>query len=305
MDLPLSPHLTLLLVQLTIVPIGAQIQAPGCLPAVMGTWNWTINSLNQTPCDVAAYLAAECNNSQFTIPPLDQGAHYTGPSASDPARACECNSVFYSMISACTGCQKRVWIPYDQWLANCSTVAQVQTFPQQITGSTLVPAWAFLNVSYSQPWDNVTACDFGRNPESNGTFRPSFAPQFKTGNAIAVGVIVGAVTSSTILVVGIVGAGGWYIWRRYPSRRYLPRRWQRAKSNSKSLTRPLNPDSGEYHSSSWTPDTDRRFYDPSDPRTYPDSKTMNIAATVTQGLTPTTPEFSQQRSAEYSGLPEP
>lgn len=43
-----SLHLTLLLVQLTVVPIGAQIQAPSCLPAVMGTWNWVCGSFSVT-----------------------------------------------------------------------------------------------------------------------------------------------------------------------------------------------------------------------------------------------------------------
>jgi hypothetical protein len=32
--------LVLLLMQLPIIPVGAQVQAPACLPAAMGVWNW-------------------------------------------------------------------------------------------------------------------------------------------------------------------------------------------------------------------------------------------------------------------------
>jgi hypothetical protein len=142
--------LTLLLIQLAIIPVEAQqVQAPECWPATMGIWNWvrlsssvqnnpdnliirwqTYNSLNQSPCQTAAYLAAQCNNErtsvlpsvprgnladtspEFTIPQLAQGNHYTGPSGSDAGDICRCNSVYYSLISACIGCQKGIWISY-------------------------------------------------------------------------------------------------------------------------------------------------------------------------------------------------
>ena len=90
----------------------------------------TYNSLNQSPCQTAAYLAAQCNNGrtfiliyvarenlidtspEYTIQQIPQGSHYTGPSGSDDGDICRCNSVYYSLISACVGCQKGVWIPY-------------------------------------------------------------------------------------------------------------------------------------------------------------------------------------------------
>ena len=82
--------LTLLLAQLGVIPVGAQVQAPSCLPAAMVNWNWvrgpssvhkvtpsdliipwqTYNSLNQSPCQTAAYLGAECNNGRAFRPIL-------------------------------------------------------------------------------------------------------------------------------------------------------------------------------------------------------------------------------------------
>ena len=32
--------LMLLLMQLAAIPVGAQVQAPACLPAALGVWNW-------------------------------------------------------------------------------------------------------------------------------------------------------------------------------------------------------------------------------------------------------------------------
>ncbi|KAI0293058.1 hypothetical protein BC826DRAFT_397276 [Russula brevipes] len=255
----------------------------------------------------AAYLAAECNNEQFTIPRLDPGNRYTGPSESD---MCRCNSVFYSLISACAGCQKSPWIPYNEWYANCTSVAPVSTFPRTITNDTLVPAWAFLSVANSQRWDNVTSCDFGGNPESNGNARPSFAPQFSVRDAVHVGLAVGLAIGITILIVGIVGAGAWYLLRRYRRRRLLGTHHR--SSSAEHLT--AEQEHGTYEAVPLTPESDMRLYDPSDPSTYPDPKVLPPGAmnpssssenltTVALGLA--SPQWPKQYPTDYSGLPEP
>jgi hypothetical protein len=70
--------------QFIIIPVAAQVFAPECLPGVMSAWNWvrilssvrkttinvliarrqTYNSLKQSPCLVAAFLAAQCNHGR-------------------------------------------------------------------------------------------------------------------------------------------------------------------------------------------------------------------------------------------------
>jgi len=265
---PLSVlRLAPLLLPLIIVPSRAQIQAPDCLPAAFKVWNWTYNSLNQTPCSTAAYLAAECTNGRFTIPRLAQGNSYMGP-VGNSADICKCNSVYYSVISACAGCQKCTWIPYDQWYANCTKVAPVSTFPQTITNDTLVPAWAFVNVSNTKPWDNVSACAFGGIPESKGNSRPPFAPQFdaSTTKAVDIGLIVGVTLGSTILFLTIVGAGGWYLLRRR-------RRRRSSRANPRSSAQPLTAEQ-ELSPVPWTPESDMKLYDPSDPSTYPNTSVL-------------------------------
>ncbi|KAI0249314.1 hypothetical protein BJV78DRAFT_1228690 [Lactifluus subvellereus] len=69
----------------------AQINVPGVICSQ--TWQWTSNSFGQNPCIVAAYLMATCNGG------------YDGD-------LCKCNTVVYSLLSACDACQQKPWIMY-------------------------------------------------------------------------------------------------------------------------------------------------------------------------------------------------
>jgi len=93
------------------------------------------NSLGQNACTVAAYLMSTCNGgcefsssllcpcisepcclvslSAFTIKELAPGYHYTGPSGYDDSDMCKCNTVTYSLLSACVACQGEEWITYE------------------------------------------------------------------------------------------------------------------------------------------------------------------------------------------------
>jgi hypothetical protein len=52
--------------------------------------------------------------SAYTLGPLPQGYHYAGPRKGfDDRNLCECSTVGYSLISACGGCQGRIWETYD------------------------------------------------------------------------------------------------------------------------------------------------------------------------------------------------
>jgi hypothetical protein len=48
----------------------------------------------------------------FTINSLLPGYSYTGPSGVDDSNLCKCNTVAYSLISACDACQSSTWITY-------------------------------------------------------------------------------------------------------------------------------------------------------------------------------------------------
>ena len=49
----------------------------------------------------------------FTINALRPGYSYTGPSGVDNSNLCKCNTVTYSLISACDACQGEAWTTYD------------------------------------------------------------------------------------------------------------------------------------------------------------------------------------------------
>jgi len=257
----------LLLLSLAFVLVKAQIQVPDCLPEAIATWNWTYNSLKQSPCSTPGYLSSECSNGEFTIPQLAQGNNYPGPSGGVSEDICQCNTVLYSVISACAGCQMGIWLSWDDWSANCSSSAPMATFPQSITSSTRVPAWAFLNVTATAPWDNITSCSFsssGGFPESVGTFRPSFAPQYSAGAHMRAGVIAGVVVGATVAGLLAIAAGVWYLVRR--RRQRTPISNKRPPPNG-GTERDVT--GSGYESVPWTPQSDK-FYDPSDPSTYPD-----------------------------------
>src|SRR5579863_938222 len=117
------------------------------------------------------------------------------------------------------------------------------------------PGLAFFSTStlapqITEPWNNVTACATGRDPESTGTFRPPFAPKFDDESAVRVGVIVGVVTGCTVLAFVLLSAGIWH----YMSRRRQQRQPSGPKRRSPSAQFLAEQGKGQYSSAAWTPD---------------------------------------------------
>jgi len=140
----------------------ARIYAPDC-----GTsWGWTFNSLGQNPCTVAAYLMSTCNGGSFTIKSLAPGHHYTGPSDYDDADSCMCNTVTYSLLSACAACQGEEWIWWPKYTYNCTNVLPASSFPNPVPDGTHVPYWALIDVTVKDTWDALNAYTIGVTPEA-------------------------------------------------------------------------------------------------------------------------------------------
>ncbi|SRR6266851_8006859 len=53
------------------------------------------------------------SRAAFTLATLQPGWVYYGPSGIDDADLCKCNTVLYSLLSACGGCQGDSWMTYD------------------------------------------------------------------------------------------------------------------------------------------------------------------------------------------------
>ncbi|PBK96957.1 hypothetical protein ARMGADRAFT_721270 [Armillaria gallica] len=109
---------------------------------------WSFNSLNQSPCTVAAYLGGVCNSGNFTVTPLSNGELYSGPTL-EQANVCRCSSVFYSLVSACASCQGNIYERWSLFNRNCTDGQNVPVgeFNEDIPEQTAVPHWAYQNVS--------------------------------------------------------------------------------------------------------------------------------------------------------------
>ncbi|KAH9970055.1 hypothetical protein BJV74DRAFT_263903 [Russula compacta] len=130
--------------------VVAQISAPACLNGSLASWAWTFNSLDQNACTVAAYLMSTCNGGSFTINPLQPGHAYTGPTGAtgiNDSNMCKCNTVMYSLLSACDACEGVYWFGWDYFLTNCTQTLPPSTFPLPVPAGTRVPKWALLDIT--------------------------------------------------------------------------------------------------------------------------------------------------------------
>ncbi|KAI9462907.1 hypothetical protein BJY52DRAFT_1255950 [Lactarius psammicola] len=265
--------------------------------------------LNDTPFWVLSLIDPHIY-TVFAIAPLPQGSLYRGPDAGR-GNLCVCNTVVYSLVSACGACQgSSQWIQWSQWILNCTTVSTAGTYPNSIPAGTRVPRWAYLDVSTADSWDATAAQSAGDSPEGTQTVSSTSstsAPSSSTSpssssnkNSSSTGAIAGGVVGGVVAATLLVGLIVWYTRRR---------RWRAVARPSPFMTDAPHmaeafglPDPG---TSAAIP----KYYDPSDPSTFPPSL-MSPSATVIQ-TTPgseqadgtATPPLSVNDRGRYNGLP--
>ncbi|KAA1469436.1 hypothetical protein DENSPDRAFT_878916 [Dentipellis sp. KUC8613] len=276
--------------------VVAQVSAPQCSAG----WDWMYNSLHQSPCVVGAYIASVCNNGLFSVVPLPSGQHYVGPEAglSSP---CLCNTVSYSLFSACDLCQGGFPTTWSDWHLNCTAVSPDGVLEVDIPNSTKVPQWAFQNVTATNMWSNATAFSVGDGVES-----PAPSAINSSHGKSNVGPIVGGVVGGIGGAILLAGAIGFFIIRQ--RRRRLSHTAPSALYAQESLNN-LNPNKAVYPVAG--PEVPRRYYDPSDPATYPpmsqipSSPPMHAQADeVPQEPMYGENGFIMQPNRVYTGLPE-
>ncbi|KAF8503279.1 hypothetical protein F5888DRAFT_970217 [Russula emetica] len=217
----LFPALALLIID----SAHAQVSAPSCSNS-----SYSYNSLGQGPCLIVAYLAAVCNNGTFSISPLLPQHSYLGPNGPDNGDTCKCNTVAYSLISACDACQGGQWTSYSSWSYNCTSVATPGTFPDSIPAVTRVPYWAYLNPTGSGYWNESLAQIVGDSPEVTGsasnvpsstrgqsTIAPGTSSRASSSSSKSnsnTGAIAGGVVGGVVGVALIAGLVAWFTIRR-------------------------------------------------------------------------------------------
>ncbi|KZV73404.1 hypothetical protein PENSPDRAFT_682885 [Peniophora sp. CONT] len=254
------------LISVLIAPALAQVNAVACS---VDAYDWAKNSLGQDACLQAAYVVAACNNGVANITALidpEGGSVYTGPSGIDNGDICKCNTVGYSIISACAGCQGGSWLPYSAFVQNCTATSPLTEWPTtvDIPADTAFPDWAFQNLT-AGTWSNATASAYRQkdsNEQTSSTYPPK-STSSKSGGGSNAGAIAGGVVGGVVGVALLAGLAYW-LWRR--------RRATQAKNLAPSavyLASTPGPQETSFRSS--VPITQRKLYDPSDPSTFPDA----------------------------------
>ncbi|EIM90318.1 uncharacterized protein STEHIDRAFT_119338 [Stereum hirsutum FP-91666 SS1] len=330
---------------LRVIPTAvAQLSAPNCTDA---SYEWTFNSLNQGPCTMAVYLEAVCSSGSFSLPPLTPGSFYTGPSQAQAGDICMCNSVVYSLISACDACQGAVWLSYSEYNHNCTAIASEGTLPSGLTipSGTRVPHWAYLNVSGLDSWDNTSAfAAIGGaessatggattiNPSTTGqsTFPASLTDASSTstgsgspantgsssssGSSSHAGAIAGGVVGGVVGVAAIAGLIAFFLIRRRNSRVPPSAMYTGAGNGSgggggggfgiDSTASPgFGSAAGQWDQSlPGMSETPRKYYNPSDPSTFP--TTPSPSSPTIHTTTNTYNKDLQPNRSQYAGLPE-
>ncbi|KAI6005670.1 hypothetical protein EDD15DRAFT_661020 [Pisolithus albus] len=301
---------------------AAQQTTASCL----SQFSWMDNSKNQNPCLIAAYVQGACSGGQFTVDPLAVNTHYVGPYV-DEANACECNTVTYSLVSACAICQNRTYIAWSSWATNCSTV--YTGYPENVPSGTAIPQWAYQDVSSTDDFNATLAELTGDSPESTAAVSQSTATSLPTSttstSAIAsvtpapslsttpspqsaskssnTGAIVGGAVGGVVGLAAIVGLATWLFLRH--------RRKASAPDAMDGGVPPPGTGSMYMASSSFTtPLTQPKLYDPSDPSTFPTSPpSPTIHTTPSNGYQNASIHsnlYAPQggRPGGYSGVPE-
>jgi len=291
------------LLSILIGSVFAQINYPNCTAGL----TWLDNSLNQNPCQVAAYLEASCNGGQFSIPPLGPTNQYAGPHAGQ-GNTCQCNTVVYSLVSACAACQGEPWVSWSSWSFNCSVVAAASTYPNPIPGGTRLPHWAYIDVVTGNTWTVAAAQSAGDSPETtptqHSTLQPastaSTAPQGTSGTSSKSSSNAGQIAGG--VVGGIVGAAllaALAFW-------YLRRQRRRAEAQPSPYRDKPEEAYGLPDTTSGTTMSIGRFYDPSDPSTYPKpvaSPTITAIQTTASTEHGHSTESRPYDRSRYPGLP--
>ncbi|KAF9454635.1 hypothetical protein P691DRAFT_806804 [Macrolepiota fuliginosa MF-IS2] len=190
-----------------------------CIP----DYQWSINSRGQTPCLVGAFLESACGAST-SVDQVPPGNHYIGPDLTR-ATPCLCNSVTYSLISACGGCQNRTFIDYATWIQNCVNVVKTTQYPDTIPNVTEVPSWAFLNISLTGNTFDPTAAEqeaeraaaspssttsttdaFPQStpPSSSTPAAPSSSPSTADSGGLSSGAIAGITIGILVFVITVL-----------------------------------------------------------------------------------------------------
>ncbi|KAL5534813.1 hypothetical protein ACEPAG_1277 [Sanghuangporus baumii] len=143
--------------------LGLQHLSPRAVQSTatcLSQFDWMDNSLEQSPCIVAAYLLAQCAGGNWDIDPIQNASvHYTPPTAGN-ANGCRCSWAVYNTLQACAFCQGEnfdsAMLGWSGYSTNCtgSLLSNDTYYPTDtpIPDETAIPFWATTDPS---TWHNA------------------------------------------------------------------------------------------------------------------------------------------------------
>ncbi|KIP11633.1 hypothetical protein PHLGIDRAFT_33323 [Phlebiopsis gigantea 11061_1 CR5-6] len=305
--------------------VASQITSANCLAG----FDWTFNGRSQSPCLLAAYLDGAClsDPSQAFVDALAPDHHYTLPTSA--ADDCYCNTVFYSVMAACSACQDDEFLPYTTWTTNCTNTF-LQTFPESVPVGTAIPAWAFLPI---EPTDNLwnltvakayaaentteitapSASASGSSPSASSPATSASVGSSASGTPTAVAAASSKKSNTGAIVGGVVGGVGgalllaaalllWFRHRR--AQRRPPSAQFRQPSPPPLVATPYSPESEKPLfspvSAAFSAGAPAKLYNPDDPSTFPDAQ-RNVDSVYSQGNRGSA-VFSAQNGYQPAGI---
>ncbi|OCH92213.1 hypothetical protein OBBRIDRAFT_791448 [Obba rivulosa] len=195
----------------TLVLIRLVACQPSTNATCMSEFSWLDNSLGQSSCLVAAYAMGACGSGDtWNVPALNQiEGRYTGPTGSQ-ANACTCNSVSYSLMSACNFCQNFQTLVWMTWTKNCSASdAANGAYPHAIPSGVAFPAWAYPTIITEWDYMQVELIASEKEPDSTAGGPTSSASISSTGSSTPTGGSSTPTGGSSVLAGGSsTSAGG-------------------------------------------------------------------------------------------------
>ncbi|KAJ3794982.1 hypothetical protein GGU11DRAFT_758701 [Lentinula aff. detonsa] len=259
------------LFSLLVLGVDGQIVAPSCNASL--DFQWSFNTLDQSPCVVASYLGQACD-AQYSIPSLNSSEPYSGPSLGAQANA-------YGPL---------IYRTAARFTLRCEiTLAKISIggpFPENIPSGTKVPRWAYQNVTAEDDFNPTEAQAVGDAPESTGTAPPTGSTSVSTPTVTSSALNQGKKTNAGAIAGGVVG-GVVVLLLAVAALLYLRRRQRHRKKRAaaanviddKPRPYPVGPVSSDtidtgtgFHASIPTmsmPSAGMRLYNPSDPSTFP------------------------------------
>lgn len=126
-------------------------------------FSWLRRLIEPSP----SYLSATCSSSaNWTVDPLsgDPRATYNPPSG-QLINQCQCTTVLYSLLQACSTCQGCSTLSWSAWSSPCPSNYIGKTYPYAIPSGTQIPGWAYLDVTASgngSGWNETAAEQYAR-----------------------------------------------------------------------------------------------------------------------------------------------